>query len=70
MSYHDRKNYETKWGKAKEQSTENKNSRPRIQVVSPQKMLIDIQAALDRARQGPMTMYELHSEIQRILNGE
>jgi len=67
MAYHDRNQYETRWSNPKEVE-ETKN--PRIKIISPQKKLIDIQAVLDKARNGPITMYELHAQIQSILNGE
>ena len=67
MSYHDRDIFE-RWSNPKKEVEETKN--PRIKIISPQKKLIDIQAVLDKARNGPVTMYELHAQIQNILNGE
>ena len=67
MSYHDRNNYQTRWSNPeKEKSTEN----PKIKIISPQKKLIDIQKILNDARESPPTMYELHTAIQNILDGE
>ncbi len=67
MSYHDRNNYQTRWSNPeKEKSTEN----PKIKIISPQKKLIDIQKILNDARESPPSMYELHTAIQNILNGE
>lgn len=67
MAYHDRKNYETKWSNPeKKQATEN----PKIKIISPQKKLIDIQKILNDAREAPPSMYELHTAIQNILDGE
>ncbi len=67
MSYHDRNNYETRWSNPqKEQTTEN----PKIKIISPQKKLIDIQKILNDAREAPPSMYELHTAIQTILDGE
>ena len=67
MSYHDRNNYQTRWSNPeKEKSAEN----PKIKIISPQKKLIDIQKILNDARESPPTMYELHTAIQNILDGE
>lgn len=68
MSYHDRNNYETRWSnpEKKEQTTEN----PKIKIISPQKKLIDIQKILNDAREAAPSMYELHTAIQTILDGE
>ncbi len=68
MGYHDRNLYETRWSSKSNEKEETEN--PKIKIISPQKKLIDIQAALDKARNGPVTMYELHTEIQKILDGE
>jgi len=67
MSYHDRTHYETRWSTPKEQKeTEN----PRITVISPQKKLHDIQQLLNKVPEQAMSVAELHSAIQNILNGE
>ncbi len=68
MGYHDRDTFERRWStsKAKNQKTEN----PRIKIISPQKKLIDIQKILNDAREAPISMYELHTAIQNILDGE
>tara|TARA_A100001015_G_scaffold321619_1_gene453476 strand:+ start:3785 stop:3988 length:204 start_codon:yes stop_codon:yes gene_type:complete len=67
MSYHDRNNYQTRWSNPeKEKSTKN----PKIKIISPQKKLIDIQKILNDARASPPSMYELHTAIQNILDGE
>ena len=68
MGYHDRNLYETRWSSKSNEKEETEN--PKIKIISPQKKLIDIQAALDKARNGPVTMYELHTAIQKILDGE
>lgn len=71
MSYHDYGNYETKWGlvnKKEDESTE--NTRPRVQIISPQKMLIDIQAVLNSLPEKQMNVVELQEAIQKILDGE
>ena len=68
MGYHDRDTFERRWTTtdAKKEKTEN----PRIKLISPQKTLIDIQEILNKARLEPVTMYELHTAIQRILDDE
>ena len=68
MAYHDRNQYETRWSTPKENKQETEN--PRITVISPQKKLIDIQKILNDARTAPPSMYELHTAIQNILDGE
>ena len=68
MSYHDRNNYETRWSNPKKKVEETKN--PRIKIISPQKKLIDIQKILNDAREAPLSMYELHTAIQNVLDGE
>ena len=68
MAYHDRNQYETRWSTPKENKRETEN--PRITVISPQKKLIDIQKILNDAREAPPSMYELHTAIQNILDGE
>ena len=68
MGYHDRNLYETRWSSKSNEKEETEN--PKIKIISPQKKLIDIQAVLDKARNGPVTMYELHTAIQSILDGE
>ena len=67
MAYHDRNQYETRWSNPKEVE-ETKN--PRIKIISPQKKLIDIQKILNDAREAPLSMYELHTAIQNVLDGE
>ena len=67
MSYHDRNTFEKRWNTPEQkQPAEN----PKIKSISPQKKLIDIQKILNDARNAPPTMYELHTAIQNILDGE
>ncbi len=69
MSYHDRDLFQGRWlvpESEKKQETEN----PKIKIISPQKKLIDIQKILNDAREVPPSMYELHTAIQNILDGE
>lgn len=68
MAYHDRNRYETKWSSPKEKKQETDN--PRITVISPQKKLHDIQQLLNKVPEQSMTMFELHTAIQKILDGE
>ena len=68
MSYHDYGHYTTKWSETKKK--EEKAENPRIQVISPQKKLHDIQQLINGLPDQQMTMYELQEAIQRILDGE
>ena len=68
MGYHDRDTFEKRWRTQPEKQEQSEN--PRIQIISPQKKLIDIRTILDKAREHPMSMYELHTAIQRILDDE
>ena len=68
MGYHDRDLFTRKWNKPEETKVESEN--PRMQIISPQKKLYDIQQILNDAREAPPSMYELHTAIQTILNGE
>ena len=71
MSYHDYGNYETKWSNLnKDEEQRSKSSRPRVQIISPQKMLIDIQAVLNSLPEKQMSVVELQEAIQKILDGE
>jgi len=69
MGYHDRDIFEKRW-QTPENTAKTQSENPRIQIISPQKKLIDIRAELDKARENPVSMYELHTAIQRILDGE
>ncbi len=66
MSYHDYKPYTNKWTEEtkKEETTEN----PRIQLISPQKKLFDIEQVLKKLPEEPMSMVELQEAIQRIID--
>ena len=71
LSYHDYGNYETKWSNLnKDEEQRSKSSRPRVQIISPQKMLIDIQAVLNSLPEKQMSVVELQEAIQKILDGE
>ena len=69
MSYHDRDLFQGRWLVSEPEKKEETNN-PKIKIISPQKKLIDIQAVLEKARWEPMTMHELHTAIQNILDGE
>ena len=43
---------------------------PRIQVISPQKKLYDIQQVINSLPDKHMNTYELQEAIQKILDGE
>ena len=68
MGYHDRDLFTRKWSKPEETKVESEN--PRMQIISPQKKLYDIQKILNDAREAAPSMYELHTAIQTILDGE
>ncbi len=67
MGYHDRHLYETRWSSTKEETKKTEN--PRIQVISPQKKLYDIQQILNELPEKAMTVVELQEAIQRIIDG-
>ena len=70
MTYHDRELYDVKWGSIKDKTSKTESRRPRVQIISPQKMLIDIQAVLNAIPESAMTVVELQESIQKILDGE
>ena len=68
MGYHDRDTFEKRWlmpDAKKDKTSEN----PRIQVISPQKKLYDIQQVLKSLPESSMTVVELQETIQNILDG-
>ena len=73
MSYHDYGNYKTRWSKniSEEEAAEMKKQtdNPRLQILSPQKKLYDIQQIIDSLPEKHMTMMELQESIQKILDG-
>ena len=68
MGYHDRDTFERRWSMQSEKQEQSEN--PRMQIISPQKKLYDIQQVIDSLPSKQMTMYELQEAIQRILDGE
>jgi len=68
MAYHDYGYYSTRWSTDKEEKKESEN--PRVQVISPQKKLHDIQQIINSLPENHLTTNELSEAIQRILNGE
>jgi len=70
LSYHDYGNYETKWSDLSKDEERSKSTRPRVQIISPQKMLFDIQAVLNSLPEKQMSVVELQEAIQKILDGE
>jgi len=63
MAYHDNQYYTTK-------KNEEKLENPRVQVISPQKKLYDIQQLINSLPDKHLTTVRLSEAIQRILNGE
>ena len=71
MSYHDYGKYKTKWSDlSRTEKERSESTRPRVQIISPQKMLIDIQAVLNSLPEKQMSVVELQEAIQQILDGE
>ena len=73
MSYHDYQHYTTKWSPIKKDEAEEmkkQTDNPRIQVISPQKKLYDIQQIINSLPDKHMNTYELQEAIQKILDGE
>ena len=74
MGYHDRDTFEKGWGKRQDAATKEEprdSNPPRVQVISPQKQLYDIQQVLNNlSDQSVMTALDLKTSIQRILDGE
>ena len=68
MGYHDRDTFERRWSMKSEKKEQSEN--PRMQIISPQKKLHDIQQIINSLPNKQMTMYELQEAIQRILDGE
>jgi len=68
MGYHDRDTFERWWSMKSEKQQQSEN--PRMQIISPQKKLHDIQQIINSLPNKQMTMYELQEAIQRILDGE
>lgn len=69
MGYHDRNLYETKWSTTSNEEKE-KTENPRIQIISPQKKLYDIEQILKRLPEESMTVMELQEAIQRVIDGK
>ena len=67
MAYHDYRHHTTRWSsKNNEEDTKN----PKVQIISPQKKLHDIQQLISSLPEKHLTVVELSDAIQRILNGE
>jgi len=67
MGYHDRILNESIWSKSSDEQPVTEN--PRMQIISPQKKLFDIQQVINSLPENPMTMFELQEAIQNILDG-
>jgi len=75
MSYHDHGGYTTRWStdrkkKELDQPEKKQTENPRIQIISPQKKLYDIQQIINSLPEKSLTMMELSEAIQKILDGE
>ncbi len=73
MSYHGRRGYSTRWSPLQKDEVDQikeQTENPRIQVISPQKKLHDIQQVISSLPETSLTMMELSEAIQKILNGE
>jgi len=68
MGYHDRDLFTRKWNKPEETNVESET--PRMQIISPQKKLYDIQQIINSLPDKHMNTYELQEAIQKILDGE
>jgi len=69
MGYHDRDLFTRKWNKPEETKVE-ESENPRMQIISPQKKLYDIQQIINSLPNKHMNTYELQEAIQKILDGE
>tara|TARA_B100000131_G_scaffold249086_1_gene242292 strand:+ start:291 stop:518 length:228 start_codon:yes stop_codon:yes gene_type:complete len=73
MGYHDRDTFEKRWNtKSNNLDREKKDSNPpRVQIISPQKKLYDIQQVLNNlSEQSVLTTDDLKVKIQLILDGQ
>lgn len=71
MSYHDYGRYKTNWSTSEEvEEKESDRKPPRIQIISPQKKLYDIQQIINSLSEKHLNSYELQTAIQKILDGE
>ena len=69
MGYHDRDTFEKRWRMQPEKQEQSEN--PRMQIISPQKKLHDIQQILNNlSEQTVLTTEDLKIKIQRVLDGE
>ena len=68
MGYHDRDIFERRWRTSNDEEAKTEN--PRMQIISPQKKLHDIQQIINSLPNKQMTTYELQEAIQKILDGE
>ena len=71
MSYHGFEHIIQGWKKEEETKKEGQRELPKVQIISPQKQLYDIQQVLNNiSDQSVMTAQDLKVSIQRILDGE
>ena len=70
MGYHDRDLFQTTTNRNNPDKTKQETKNPRMQIISPQKKLHDIQQIINSLPEDPLSMYELQEAIQKILDGE
>ena len=72
MSYHGFEHIVQGWNKEEADQKEQPDRQlPKVQIISPQKQLYDIQQVLNNlSEQSVMTALDLKVSIQRILDGE
>ena len=71
MSYHGFEHIVQGWNKEEADQKEPVRQLPKVQIISPQKQLYDIQQVLNNlSEQSVMTALDLKVSIQRILDGE
>ena len=70
MGYHDRDLFQTSTNWDSPDKTKQEPENPRMQIISPQKKLYDIQQIISSLPVNPLSMYELQEAIQKILDGE
>tara|TARA_R100000152_G_C6674618_1_gene110061 strand:+ start:81 stop:296 length:216 start_codon:yes stop_codon:yes gene_type:complete len=71
MGYHDRDTFERRWRMPKEEDKQKQSENPRMQIISPQKKLYDIQQILNNlTEQTVLSANDLKIKIQGVLDGE
>jgi hypothetical protein len=71
MGYHDRDTFEKRWRMPKKEDNQKQSENPRMQIISPQKKLYDIQQILNNlSEQTVLSANDLKIKIQGVLDGE